>query len=165
MPSASLDKPRSVRPSSGRWSKASTSLDPMLGAHSLFLCSKVQSRILIEPNLSNRQDAHEALNIASMGKIHCHYVSKPLSALSEYVPSYCPHMYCIADLFQGLRRYAAGEGCRTRCFENGLNMMNSVKGNHLVEAPNLYYCGGQIPLVTYFSSTTRVVSWGLYFKT
>ena len=31
----SLHKPRLVRPSSGRWSKASTSLDLMLGAHTL----------------------------------------------------------------------------------------------------------------------------------
>ena len=33
--SGSQHNPRSVRPSSGRWTKASTSLDPMLGAHTL----------------------------------------------------------------------------------------------------------------------------------
>jgi hypothetical protein len=59
---------------------------------SLYL--EVQHRTLINLNLSNRQDAHEALNIASMGKIHCHYVSKPLSALSEYVSSQSLQMYC-----------------------------------------------------------------------
>jgi propanol-preferring alcohol dehydrogenase len=43
----------------------------------------VKSINIIGSYVGNRQDAHEALNIASMGKIHCHYVSKPLSALSE----------------------------------------------------------------------------------
>ncbi|KAH9992123.1 GroES-like protein [Russula vinacea] len=43
----------------------------------------VKSINIIGSYVGNRQDAHEALNIASMGKIHCHYASKPLSALSE----------------------------------------------------------------------------------
>ena len=33
----------------------------------------------------NRQDAREALDIAARGKVKCFFVSKPLSALSEYV--------------------------------------------------------------------------------
>ncbi|KAH9958360.1 GroES-like protein [Lactifluus volemus] len=37
--------------------------------------------------VGNRQDAREALDIASMGKIRCHFVQKPLSALTEYVLS------------------------------------------------------------------------------
>ncbi|KAF8491383.1 GroES-like protein [Russula emetica] len=43
----------------------------------------VKSINIIGSYVGNRQDAHEALNIASMGKIHCHYALKPLSALSE----------------------------------------------------------------------------------
>jgi len=43
----------------------------------------VKSINIIGSYVGNRQDAREALNVASMGKIHCHYVLKPLSALSE----------------------------------------------------------------------------------
>ena len=33
----------------------------------------------------NRQDAIEALDIASLGKVKCHLEVKPLASLSEYV--------------------------------------------------------------------------------
>ena len=35
--------------------------------------------------VGNRQDAYEALDIAARGKVKVHFVSKPLSALKEYV--------------------------------------------------------------------------------
>jgi hypothetical protein len=41
--------------------------------------------ISLVTDVSNRQDAHEALSIASSGKIQCHHEIKALSALSEYV--------------------------------------------------------------------------------
>jgi len=43
----------------------------------------VKSINIIGSYVGNRQDAREALEIASMGKIRCHYALKPLSALSE----------------------------------------------------------------------------------
>ena len=58
-----------------------------MGVHPLCFSNAMQ---LILTNRSNRQDAREALEIASMGKIRCHYALKPLSALSEYVSSQTP---------------------------------------------------------------------------
>lgn len=45
----------------------------------------VKSINIIGSYVGNRQDAREALDIAARGKVKCHYVLKPLSALAEYV--------------------------------------------------------------------------------
>ncbi|KAI0737890.1 GroES-like protein [Daedaleopsis nitida] len=45
----------------------------------------VKSINIIGSYVGNRQDAREALDIAARGKVKCHYVTKPLSALAEYV--------------------------------------------------------------------------------
>ncbi|KAH9941597.1 GroES-like protein [Epithele typhae] len=43
----------------------------------------VKSISILGSYVGNRQDAREALDIASRGKVKCHYVLKPLSALTE----------------------------------------------------------------------------------
>ncbi len=52
----------------------------------------VKSINIIGSYVGNRQDAREALDIAARGKVKCHYVLKPLSALAEYV-----HLNLVCD--------------------------------------------------------------------
>ncbi len=79
----------------------------MLGAHTL--PAEVQSRILTtSKSHSNRQDAREALSIASMGKIQCHYALKPLSALSECVSFREPYRCAVSLIRSNLVRVYEG---------------------------------------------------------
>ena len=82
----------------------------------------VKSISILGSYVGNRQDAREALDIAARGKVKCHYVLKPLSALAEYVAA-CPclmRVYLIADarsLLQDVRGPREGRGrrpCRPR---------------------------------------------------
>lgn len=45
----------------------------------------IKSISILGSYVGNRQDAREALDIAARGKVKCHYITKPLSALTEYV--------------------------------------------------------------------------------